>query len=92
MSRLWSVFLLVVFVLALLSYMLLAFAYRDYSHLLLAQTFLTLLGIVVSIHYFSKPNLRHLFVSKSEDTGQLSHIWIEEEDGLEVTGRFCIND
>lgn len=98
MSRLWSLFWLAISIVAFLSFLLLSFAYRDYSHLLLAQTCFTFLGLVLPTYFLNKhyqphSNLKHWFVSKSEETGKLSHIWIEEEEEeLDLAGKFGIND
>ena len=91
MSRLWSLFWLAISIVAFLSFLLLSFAYRDYSHLLLAQTCFTFLGLVLPTYFLTRKNLKHWFVA-TDDDGKLTHVYRDADDGLDVAGRFCIND
>ena len=87
---------IILFVITFLSLVLLAFAFRDFSFALLAQFFLTALGLPIATAMLLqlKEKSRMLwFISRDEKSGMLDDIWIEENDEeYNLEGRFCIND
>ena len=88
-----AIFLLVLFILNLA---LLTFAFRDFSFALLAQFFLSALGLPIATAMFlqlKEKDNNLWFTCKNEKTGKVDDIWIEEnEEEYNLEGRFCIND
>ena len=87
---------IILFGIAFFSLVLLAFAFRDFSFALLAQFFLTALGLPIATAMLLqlKEKGRMLwFTSRDEKSGILDDVWIEENDEeYNLEGRFCIND
>ena len=87
---------IILFVTAFLSLVLLAFAFRDFSFALLAQFFLTALGLPIATAMFfqlKEKDSMLWFTSRDEKSGILDDVWIEENDEeYNLEGRFCIND
>ena len=87
---------IILFVIAFLSLVLLAFAFRDFSFALLAQFFLTALGLPIAttmLFQLKEKDSMFWFTSRDEKSGILDDIWIEENDEeYNLEGRFCIND
>ena len=87
---------IILFVIAFLSLVLLAFAFRDFSFTLLAQFFLTALGLPIAtamLFQLKEKDSMLWFTSRDEKSGMLDDIWIEENDEeYNLDGRFCIND
>ena len=87
---------IILFVIAFLSLVLLAFAFRDFSFALLAQFFLTALGLPIAtamLFQLKEKNSMLWFISRDEKSGILDDVWIEENDEeYNLEGRFCIND
>jgi hypothetical protein len=90
----WLLFWWAVSVVAVISYLLLSYAFRDISFLLAVQSCLTFLGLVIPTilltkHYNPQPNV--VFVTEDEVTGDLSH-WYqytkEEERDNQACGFF----
>tara|TARA_Y100000590_G_scaffold356778_1_gene411186 strand:- start:1792 stop:2073 length:282 start_codon:yes stop_codon:yes gene_type:complete len=87
---------IMVFVIALLNLVLLAFAYRDFSYALIAMFFLTALGLPVAtamlLQLWEKNSILR-FTPGEEGTEKLHDVWIEENDEeFNLKGRFCINE
>ena len=87
---------IILFVIAFLSLVLLAFAFRDFSFALLAQFFLTALGLPIAtamLFQLKEKDSMLWFTSRDEKSGILDDVWIEENDEeYNLEGRFCIND
>ena len=87
---------IILFVIAFLSLVLLAFAFRDFSFALLAQFFLTALGLPIAtamLFQLKEKDSMLWFTSRDEKSGMLADVWIEEDDEeYNLEGRFCIND
>ena len=87
---------IILFVIAFLSLVLLAFAFRDFSFTLLAQFFLTALGLPIAtamLFQLKEKDSMLWFTSRDEKSGMLADVWIEEDDEeYNLEGRFCIND
>ena len=87
---------IILFVIAFLSLVLLAFAFRDFSFALLAQFFLTALGLPIAtamLFQLKEKDSMLWFTSRDEKSEILDDIWIEENDEeYNLEGRFCIND
>ena len=87
---------IILFVIAFLSLVLLAFAFRDFSFALLAQFFLTALGLPIAtamLFQLKEKDSMLWFTSRDEKSGMLDDVWIEEDDEeYNLEGRFCIND
>ena len=87
---------IILFVIAFLSLVLLAFAFRDFSFTLLAQFFLTALGLPIAtamLFQLKEKDSMLWFTSRDEKSGMLDDVWIEENDEeYNLEGRFCIND
>ena len=87
---------IILFVIAFLSLVLLAFAFRDFSFTLLAQFFLTALGLPIAtamLFQLKEKDSMLWFTSRDEKSGILDDVWIEENDEeYNLEGRFCIND
>ena len=87
---------IILFVIAFLSLVLLAFAFRDFSFTLLAQFFLTALGLPIAtamLFQLKEKDSMLWFTSRDEKSGMLDDVWIEEDDEeYNLEGRFCIND
>ena len=88
-----AIFLIVI---SILNLGLLAFAFRDFSFALLAQFFLSALGLPLTTAMLLQLKEKEkilCFSPKEEKTGKLDKVWVEE-DGEEynLEGRFCIND
>ena len=87
---------IILFVIAFLSLVLLAFAFQDFSLTLLAQFFLTALGLPIAtamLFQLKEKDSMLWYTSRNEKTGKLHDIWIEENDEeYNLEGRFCIND
>ena len=87
---------IILFVIAFLSLVLLAFAFRDFSLALLAQFFLTALGLPIAtamLFQLKEKDSMLWFTSRDEKSGILDDVWIEENDEeYNLEGRFCIND
>ena len=87
---------IILFVIAFLSLVLLAFAFRDFSFALLAQFFLTALGLPIAtamLFQLKEKDSMLWFTSRDEKSGMLDDVWIEENDEeYNLEGRFCIND
>ena len=87
---------IILFVTAFLSLVLLAFAFRDFSFALLAQFFLTALGLPIAtamLFQLKEKDSMLWFTSRDEKSGILDDVWIEENDEeYNLEGRFCIND
>ena len=98
LSQTWSIFWLAIFFVALILFVLLSFAYRDYSHLLLALTLFTFLGLVLPTFLFTTrsqllSNKGFRFSSELKETRENSSVSLEEnDDEYNLEGRFCIND
>ena len=86
----------ILFVMAFTSLVLLAFAFRDYSFALLAQFFLTALGLPIATAILLQLQEKERvmwFTPRDEKTRKLDDIWIEENDEeYNLEGRFCLND
>ena len=87
---------IILFVIAFLSLVLLAFAFRDFSFALLAQFILTALGLPIATAMLLQLKERDRmlwFTSRDGEAGKLHDLWIEEDDEeYNLEGRFCIND
>ena len=87
---------IILFVIAFLSLVLLAFAFRDFSFTLLVQFFLTALGLPIAtamLFQLKEKDSMLWFTSRDEKSGMLDDVWIEEDDEeYNLEGRFCIND
>ena len=87
---------IILFVIAFLSLVLLAFAFRDFSFTLLAQFFLTALGLPIAtamLFQLKEKDSMLWFTSRDEKSGILDDVWVEENDEeYNLEGRFCIND
>ena len=87
---------IILFVIAFSSLALLAFAFRDFSLALLAQFFLTALGLpIATAMLLQLQNKKKIlwFTSRDEKTEKLNDIWIEENnEEYNLEGRFCLND
>ena len=87
---------IILFVIAFSSLVLLAFAFRDFNLALLAQFFLTALGLPIAtailLQWQEKERVLW-FTPRDEKTRKLDDIWIEENDEeYNLEGRFCLND
>tara|TARA_B100000029_G_scaffold319157_1_gene311597 strand:- start:150 stop:431 length:282 start_codon:yes stop_codon:yes gene_type:complete len=84
------------FVLSNLNLVLLTFTFRDFSFALLAQFFLSALGLPLTTAMLLQLKEKEkilCFSSKEEKTGKLDNVWIEEDaEEYNLEGRFCIND
>ena len=102
----WLLFWWAISVVAFISFLLLSYAFRDFSFLLLLQSSFTFIGLVLATHFLTthyNPQTNVVLVTKDEKTGKLSH-WYqhinddddededEDEDEYDLAGRFCIND
>ena len=94
MFNLWLLFWWAISVVAVISFLLLSYAFRDASFLLALQSCLTFLGLVIPTilltkHYNPQPNV--VFVTEDEATGELSH-WYRyinrEEPDSQANGFF----
>ena len=89
-------FAVILFVIALLCLVILAFAFRDFSFALLIQFLTSALGLPIATAMFlqlKKKDGTLWFTSKSNKTGKLYDVWIEENDEeYNLEGRFCLND
>ena len=89
-------FAIIVFVIALSTLVLLAFAYRDFSFGLLALFLLSALGLPIAttmLLQLREEDKTLWFSSKHEGTGKLHDVWIEENaEEYNLEGRFCINE
>tara|TARA_B100001750_G_C15488472_1_gene589730 strand:+ start:1499 stop:1783 length:285 start_codon:yes stop_codon:yes gene_type:complete len=87
---------IIVFIIALSTLVLLAFAYRDFSFGLLALFLLTALGLPIAtamLFQLGEKNRTLWFASKDKVEEKLHDIWIEESDEeYNLEGRFCINE
>ena len=98
LSQTWSLFWLAIFFVALILFVLLSFAYRDYSHSLLALTLFTFLGLLLPTFLFATRSLLirnkgFRFSSELKETRENSLVMLEEnDDEYNLEGRFCIND
>ena len=82
-------------VLAVLNTMLITFAFQDMSWMLVCQFLFTLVSLPTATMLLlqeSKGNGTMWFNSRSEDTGKVHHVSIEEEEEFNLEGRFCINE
>ena len=79
----WFLFWWAISVVAFISFLLLSYAFRDFSFLLLVQSCLTFLGLIIPTvlltkHYNPQPK----FVLETEETEKLSH-WYQYIDDEE---------
>ena len=75
-------------VIAFISFLLLSFAFRDFSFLLLAQSFGTLLGLVLAMYFLTKhynPQPTVLLVTQDKETGKTTawYKYSNEDDNEE---------
>ena len=80
----WLLFWWAISVVAFLSYLLLSYAFRDFSFLLLAQSSFTFLGLIIPTvlltkHYKLQPNIVIETEDEDEETEKLSH-WYQYID------------
>ena len=94
----WLLFWWAISVVAFFSFLLLSYAFRDFSFLLFVQSCLTFLGLIIPTvlltkNYNPQPNV--ILVTEDEKTGKLSH-WYqyineeEESEEFNLKGRFCV--
>ena len=90
----WLLFWWAISVVAFLSYLLLTYAFRDFSFLLLVQSTFTFLGLIIPTvlltkHYYPQPDV--VLVTEDEETRKLSH-WFqyidEDEPDNQANGFF----
>ena len=90
----WLLFWWAISVVAFLSFMLLSYAFRDFSFLLLVQSTFTFLGLIIPTvlltkHYYPQPDV--VLVTEDEETRKLSH-WFqyidEDEPDNQANGFF----
>ena len=90
----WLLFWWALSVVAFLSYLLLTYAFRDFSFLLLVQSTFTFLGLIIPTvlltkHYYPQPDV--VLVTEDEETRKLSH-WFqyidEDEPDNQANGFF----
>ena len=79
----WFLFWWAISVVAFISFLLLSYAFRDFSFLLLVQSCLTFLGLIIPTalltkHYNPQPNV--VLVTEDEKTGKLSHQYIDDDE------------
>ena len=81
----WLLFWWAISVVAFLSYLLLSYAFRDFSFLLLAQSSFTFLGLIIPTvlltkHYNPQPDV--VLVTEDEETGKLYrwYRYLEEDE------------
>jgi len=96
----WLFFWWAVSVVAFISFLLLSFAFRDFSLLLLVQSSFTFLGLILAMHFLTRhynPQSNVVLITKDEKTEKLSH-WYqyinedeEDSDEYDLAGRFCID-
>ena len=78
----WLLFWWAISVVAFLSFMLLSYAFRDFSFLLLVQSTFTFLGLIIPTVLLTKhynPQQNVVLVTEDEKTGKLSH-WYQYID------------
>ena len=78
----WLLFWWAISVIAFLSYLLLSYAFRDFSFLLLVQSSFTFLGLIIPTVLLTKlynPQPDVVLVTEDEETGKLSH-WYQYID------------
>jgi len=86
------------FILAVLNTMLITFAFRDMSWMLICQFLFTLISLPTAtllLLHETKGNKMFWFSPMNQDSGKVRHIWIEEDEENEefnLEGRFCINN
>ena len=81
----WLLFWWAISVIAFISFLLLSYAFRDFSFLLLAQSCLTFLGLIIPTVLLTKhynPQLNAVLITEDEKTEKLSHWYqyINDED------------
>ena len=91
------IFATVLGIASFLSFVLLAFAFRDFSLVLFLQFTFTLVGLCLTIYFLTNQqqepkNLKYWSVVKDEKTGKLSHARAEDEDEPGLEGRFSITN
>ena len=89
-------FALILFTISFLNLVILAFAFREFSYLLLVQFSLSAFGLPIAtimLTSFKEKKKMLWFTSKDQSTGRLHDVWIEENsEEYNLEGRFCIND
>ena len=79
----WFLFWWAISVVAFISFLLLSYAFRDFSFLLLVQSCLTFLGLIIPTVLLTKHyNLQPKVVLETEETEKLSH-WYQYTDDEE---------
>ena len=90
------IFATVLGIASFLSLLLLAFAYRDFSLLLLFQFTFTGVGLCLTTYLLTRTklaparNLKHWFVSNDKETGQSYYAQDEDEKETDLKDRFGI--
>ena len=90
----WLLFWWAISVVAFLSFLLLSYAFRDFSFLLLVQSTFTFLGLIIPTvlltkHYNSQPDV--VLVTEDEETEKLYYLYQcldEDEPDNHVNGFF----
>lgn len=95
----WLLFWWAISVVAFLSFLLLSYAFRDFSFLLLVQSSFTFLGLVLATHFLTghyNPQYSVMLVTQDKETVKTTawyqYLDEEDDDEYDLAGRFCIND
>ena len=91
------IFATVLGIVSFLSFVLLTFAFRDFSLVLFLQFTFTFVGLCLTIYFLTNhqqepKNLKYRSVVKDEKTGKLSQARTEDEDEPGLEGRFSITN